>query len=432
VLPSAPAPCELAAIAKPRRPVVFQPPGFKDELCAFFRGTGMDIECRYLEQILKWDDTLMEVCHDYIQWLLPTDEASKFNSDAPILDPECQRIFRDDAVIQRNLRRGAQRFMTFLGLAANLDSQNNEPPRIVKAQNFQKRMLMCWKGPENHNWKRISRALRCFGLVGMEDVQQALLTCLEEIIVEYPGMVDDKTVGHWLDEACVKSKLVHSITPGYVAALLGSPNMMTSLCKQFFEKYDSNGDGQLDVHEVTLLASELDSSLGLPSDAMDEASVSASIAAFSTDGMLSGEDFPLWFAQALKDVLKKGDKVKVEPPAEDKPADQHLEHIRPGYVAALLQSPQLLETICKSYFQRYDKNGNGELDPQEALQLSIDLHESLNVLPGIITEEQIVASMAAFTQGRTGSALSADEFPGWFRFALQQTLEERQSPRYTN
>jgi len=194
---------------------VFQPPSSFDELCAFFRGKGMDIEGRTLEDMLTWSDTLWEVNHDHIQWMLPTDQPSKSNLDAPVLDEDCQRTFRLDQDMRRNLRRSAQRFLKFLGLSADLvDREEICALKIERAPNFEQRLLMGWKGPANHNWRRVSRALRCFRLVGMEEEQQALLACLEEIIADYPGMIDESAVDAWLKEACLQEHAATLAWPG--------------------------------------------------------------------------------------------------------------------------------------------------------------------------------------------------------------------------
>mmetsp|Transcript_118493 Transcript_118493/g.330583 ORF Transcript_118493/g.330583 Transcript_118493/m.330583 type:complete len:365 (+) Transcript_118493:104-1198(+) len=170
-----------------------QSPG-ETPIVAFFRGTGFDCECRTLDEILSWDDTLLELCHDYIQWLFPTDEKSSYNWEAPTLDSESQRVFRGDQQIQRNMRRGLVRFLSFLGLSLE---DCMEPPRVVKAASFDKRRLMCWQGPANHNWKRISRVLRCLELVGMQKEQRALHECLIQIVAENPGMIEEKTIKIW-------------------------------------------------------------------------------------------------------------------------------------------------------------------------------------------------------------------------------------------
>lgn len=164
----------------------------EDPLVAFFRGTGFDDECRTLEQILTWDDQLMEVCHDYIQWLFPTDEPSRFNQDAPILGKDAQETFKEDETIQRNMRRALRHFLAFLGLHFE-----DAPVQVEKAENFGKRVLMCWRGPRNHNWKRIARVLKCLHLAGLTSEHRAFAVCLEEIIRENPDMIEEETVAIW-------------------------------------------------------------------------------------------------------------------------------------------------------------------------------------------------------------------------------------------
>ena len=46
----------------------------------------------------KW----AQAVHDYVQWIFPTDEASMFNSQAPLLSPGLQAICRKDEQIQKN------------------------------------------------------------------------------------------------------------------------------------------------------------------------------------------------------------------------------------------------------------------------------------------------------------------------------------------
>lgn len=394
-----------------------------DDLCAFFRGTGTDIECRTLEQILLWDDQLMEVCHDYIQWLLPTDERSKFNDDAPILDAELQRIFSSDPIIQYNFRRGLLRFLGFLGLSAVCDATTLQVLQIAKAPHFPRRLLMCWKGPANHNWKRISRALRSLGLVGLETEQQALLSFIEELMVEHPGMVDEATVGHWLKEGCTRAQLVHPITPGYISALLSSHHLLASLCTQYFRKYDKNGDGVLAVDEIYDLCLLLHKSLGLPADALDEASLSVSIAEVNHTGTLTSNDFPLWFARVLRETLQKSNELKADEQIEETPEFELPMSV--GYGTALLQSEALLASICKHYLKRYDANSNGCLELDEAHGLCVDLHRSLGVPADATIKEQLSASFAEIHSGDPGNSLRADQFPAWFSKTLKATLAKR-------
>merc|ERR1739848_580988 len=43
-------------------------------LLNFLKGSGVDCKGRRLDDILEWDFSRLERCHDYIQWLFPTTE----------------------------------------------------------------------------------------------------------------------------------------------------------------------------------------------------------------------------------------------------------------------------------------------------------------------------------------------------------------------
>jgi len=177
----------------------------RDQLLAFMRGSGTDAEDRTLDQILAFDDQLWNCCHNHMQWVFPTEEPSKFNEDAPLLDEQAQLVFKTDCAIQHNLRRTLHRWLIFLGLdAADGDIVAGQPIRVRKAPNFDKRILSCWRGPSNHNWRRISRVLRCLDLTGLQQEKQAFFDCLLEIVAEHPGMIDDDTVRLWHDRAGIR------------------------------------------------------------------------------------------------------------------------------------------------------------------------------------------------------------------------------------
>lgn len=74
-------------------------------LVDFYRGTKTDIEGRLLTDILSWPNDDFEEVHDFIQWLFPWMEPSQNNPDAPLLTNEDIAVFRNDPVIQANLKK---------------------------------------------------------------------------------------------------------------------------------------------------------------------------------------------------------------------------------------------------------------------------------------------------------------------------------------
>ena len=140
-------------------------------LLSFYRGT--DAEGRRLEEIWSWDDGELEAVHDFIQWLFPLPEPSRFNPDAPLLTETDIAAFRGDEQLRANLRRSFERILTFLGLALSEDG------KVVEGPNFARRARDLWAYP-NHNWLRVTRILRSLRLLGLEDEAQALYERLAE------------------------------------------------------------------------------------------------------------------------------------------------------------------------------------------------------------------------------------------------------------
>jgi Opioid growth factor receptor (OGFr) conserved region len=142
-------------------------------LLNFYDGTGTDAEGRRLEEIWSWDDGELEAVHDFIQWLFPLPEPSRFNPDAPLLTEEDSTAFRGDERLRANLRRSFERILAFLGLALSADG------KVVEGPNFAGRAPDVWAYP-NHNWLRITRILRSLRLLGLEDAARALYERLAE------------------------------------------------------------------------------------------------------------------------------------------------------------------------------------------------------------------------------------------------------------
>jgi Opioid growth factor receptor (OGFr) conserved region len=131
-------------------------------LVDFYSGQGTDAEGRSLDELLSWRDGRLEAVHDFIQWLFPLAEPSRFNPDAPLLTEEDVGAFRADPLLRDNLQRSFERLLTFLGLGRDPDG------RIVEGPNFRSRATDVWAA-RNHNWLRITRILRSLRLLGLED-----------------------------------------------------------------------------------------------------------------------------------------------------------------------------------------------------------------------------------------------------------------------
>ena len=136
-----------------------------NRLLAFYCGSHPDSHGRMLTQILKQDDHWLEVCHNYIQWLFPTKEISRFNPDAPILDMETIEAFRPDELLRDHLRAALIRILSFYGLKLTYD-------KVTKGPNWEARKSN-WYTENTHNSLRITRILKCLNSLGLEAEEKA-------------------------------------------------------------------------------------------------------------------------------------------------------------------------------------------------------------------------------------------------------------------
>lgn len=159
-------------------------------LIDFYHGEGTDAEGRRLDEILAWDDDALEEVHDFIQWLFPLPEPSRFNPDAPLLGAEDVAAFRQDPALRANLRRSFERILPFLGLTETAEGE------VVKGPNFAARAPEVWARP-NHNWLRITRILRSLRLLGLEAESRALYRRLEDFHTRREFPIGADTFRYW-------------------------------------------------------------------------------------------------------------------------------------------------------------------------------------------------------------------------------------------
>jgi hypothetical protein len=161
-------------------------------LIEFYRGTGTSSGGRSLTQIWSFNDNEMEYHHDFIQWLFPIKEPSRFNLDAPVLTETDIQAFRSDPLLRDNLLRSFDRFLAFLGLARKEQS-------ILCAPDFPQKQGR-FTSP-NHNWLRITRVLHCLRSLGLEDQGWEFFRCLEHLVESGQARITPETFAYWKNAA---------------------------------------------------------------------------------------------------------------------------------------------------------------------------------------------------------------------------------------
>ena len=162
-------------------------------LVRFYRGAEPDSSGRLIGDIRKWDHDRLERTHDYIQWLFPTRNRSRFNSSAPTLDEEQIRDFQHDEGLQAELIASFKQMLDFYGFILREDegclSVEHSPSWEARLQN--------WLTPQNHNFLRITRILTSMRILGLAGHSRALLAALEALYKEYPDVIGSRTIGFW-------------------------------------------------------------------------------------------------------------------------------------------------------------------------------------------------------------------------------------------
>ncbi len=157
-------------------------------LLDFYRGRGTDSEGRTLDKIWAYSDRELEAVHDFIQWMFPLREPSRFNPDAPLLTDADVEAFRSDTSLQVAMGRSLGRFLAFLGL-------RREAGEVQGADDFALERAV-WTSP-NHNWLRITRALTSTRMLGQADASRAFFGFLDNRRISGVIQADAQTCGYW-------------------------------------------------------------------------------------------------------------------------------------------------------------------------------------------------------------------------------------------
>jgi hypothetical protein len=126
----------------------------KNAVIDFLRGVGTDFKGRTHADILGCDDIKMEQCHDQIQQIFPIHERSKMTQNDPIITPEIVEEAKKYPEIKENLRKALDRMKRFYRIMEYALEDGDVHPM--------------WDSPNDHNFLRITRMIRCLRLFGLE------------------------------------------------------------------------------------------------------------------------------------------------------------------------------------------------------------------------------------------------------------------------
>lgn len=157
-------------------------------LIGFYRSHLRDAAGRSIDEIWAWDHRRLEMIHDYIQWLFPLPEPSRFNPAAPLLTADDVREFRGDPELRNRVRRSLDMMLDFFGLS-RAGAEVTRSSRYAHAH---------WLDPLNHNHLRLTRILLFLRHAGLEAEARGLSVCLEDIAAhEGCDAISPRTLTFW-------------------------------------------------------------------------------------------------------------------------------------------------------------------------------------------------------------------------------------------
>ena len=162
-------------------------------IVAFYLSQRPDSSGRMIEDIWLWDYQKLEYTHDYIQWLFPLKQKSRFNAHAPTLNHEFIQAFMTNQELQIRLAKSLKVMLTFYGLQC---FEGNFDVKITKSDEHEERKND-WISIGNHNYVRLTRILTSLRMLGLSNYAQALFKCLEQIYQEESKSIGSKTYAFW-------------------------------------------------------------------------------------------------------------------------------------------------------------------------------------------------------------------------------------------
>jgi hypothetical protein len=139
----------------------------------FLTGERHDHRGRFLADVLAFDDSALERSHDYIQWLFPLPQASRFSACAPVLSHEEIALIRTNGTARANLLRARDRMLAF-----------------YRANDH-------WLVPFDHNHLRITRIIRCLALCAGREEARSFHQQILALVDAAGNPVNSETLAYW-------------------------------------------------------------------------------------------------------------------------------------------------------------------------------------------------------------------------------------------
>lgn len=145
------------------------------QIVDFYEDRGQNPSGHSYSQVMRYSDDELEAHHDFVQFLFPTKQQSKYaKGSTPITDIEIS-IFKTNLTLMNKFKQALVRMSSFYGL--KFDEKTNS---FSYANGYQNRFKE-WVQSGNHNFLRLTRILTCLNLMDMSKEAGSLFQCLSNI-----------------------------------------------------------------------------------------------------------------------------------------------------------------------------------------------------------------------------------------------------------
>lgn len=168
------------------------------KIVEFYRGERPNHMGVTLDEMMQFTHGQLEMDHDYVQWMFPSNEASMLNVEAPVLTKEEAYIISSDPELREKVKQSFIKMLDFFGFVLTKDEEGSVliedmPPTEKRKQ--PQRWLMSF----NHNMLRATRVLKCLRLCGLTEHALAFYNALRNHKVK----VSTNTFKYWTDAIMV-------------------------------------------------------------------------------------------------------------------------------------------------------------------------------------------------------------------------------------
>ncbi len=145
----------------------------QSRIIQFLRADIADYKGRWLIDLQTLADYKLERAHDVMQWMFPTDIRSENQPASPVLTEFDIFNLKNNVRARLAIKRSLDRMIRFY--------ENNT----------------YWITQKNHNFKRITRILRCLWLADLKHDYVSLQKCLDDVFTENVDVIGEEVFMYW-------------------------------------------------------------------------------------------------------------------------------------------------------------------------------------------------------------------------------------------